>query len=76
MVTSSGRSRMGTRYREPELCKLRTRIEGVPAFQLVLNMTALENAMEGQVIVLGRSKEEARDKAMHQLRRVGLEEGV
>ena len=37
-------------------------------------MTALENVMEGQVIVLGRSKEEARGKAMHQLRRVGLED--
>lgn len=63
------------RYRESELCKLRTRIGMVfQLFNLFPHMTALENVMEGQVIVLGRSKEEARDKAMHQLRRVGLED--
>ncbi len=63
------------RYRESELCKLRTRIGMVfQLFNLFPHMTALENVMEGQVIVLGRSKEEARDNAMHQLRRVGLED--
>jgi polar amino acid transport system ATP-binding protein len=63
------------RYRESELCKLRTRIGMVfQLFNLFPHMTALENVMEGQVIVLGRSKEEARDKAMNQLRRVGLED--
>ena len=63
------------RYRESELCTLRTRIGMVfQLFNLFTHMTALENVMEGQVIVLGRSKEEARDKAMQQLRRVGLED--
>ena len=63
------------RYRESELCKLRTRIGTVfQLFNLFPHMTALENVMEGQVIVLGRSKGEARDKAMKQLQRVGLED--
>ena len=43
-------------------------------FNLFPHMTVLENVMEGQVIVLGRSKAEAKDKAMAQLTRVGLAE--
>ena len=63
------------RYREADLCKLRTRIGMVfQHFNLFPHMTVLENVMEGQVIVLGRSKAEAEEKAMAQLARVGLEE--
>ncbi len=63
------------RYREPDLCKLRTRIGMVfQHFNLFPHMTVLENVMEGQVIVLGRSKAEAKDKAMDQLMRVGVSE--
>ncbi|MFK7869186.1 MAG: amino acid ABC transporter ATP-binding protein [Roseobacter sp.] len=63
------------RYREADLCKLRTRIGMVfQHFNLFPHKTVLENVMEGQVVVLGRSKTEARDKAMARLARVGLEE--
>ena len=63
------------RYRESDLCKLRTRIGMVfQHFNLFPHMTVLENVMEGQLIVLGRSKAEAKDKAMAQLTRVGLAE--
>ena len=63
------------RYREAELCALRTRIGMVfQHFNLFPHMTVLENVMEGQVIVLGRGKPEAHDKAMAQLERVGLAE--
>ena len=63
------------RYKEADLCKLRARIGMVfQHFNLFPHMTVLENVMEGQVIVLGRSKAEARDKSMTQLARVGLEE--
>ena len=62
------------RYHEADLCKLRTRIGMVfQHFNLFPHMTVLENVMEGQTIVLGRSKAEAKDKAMKQLLRVGLE---
>ncbi|MEM6941960.1 MAG: amino acid ABC transporter ATP-binding protein [Pseudomonadota bacterium] len=62
-------------YREVELCALRARIGMVfQHFNLFPHMTVLENVMEGQVIVLGRAKAEAKDKAMSQLHRVGLAE--
>ena len=62
------------RYHEADLCKLRTRIGMVfQHFNPFPHMTVLENVMEGQTIVLGRSKAEAKDKAMTQLLRVGLE---
>ena len=62
-------------YRESELCTLRSRIGMVfQHFNLFPHMTVLENVMEGQVIVLGRSKTEAEEKAMAQLQRVGLAE--
>jgi polar amino acid transport system ATP-binding protein len=62
-------------YKEAELCALRARIGMVfQHFNLFPHMTVLENVMEGQVTVLGRSKAEARDKAMAQLERVGLAE--
>lgn len=60
-------------YREADLCKLRTRVGMVfQHFNLFPHMTTLENVMEGQVTVLGRSKAEAEHKAMAQLSRVGL----
>ncbi len=62
-------------YREAELCRLRARIGMVfQHFNLFPHMTVLENVMEGQVIVLGTDKSEAKDKAMAQLERVGLAE--
>ncbi len=62
-------------YRETELCGLRSRIGMVfQHFNLFPHMTVLENVMEGQVIVLGRNKFDAKDKAMSQLERVGLAE--
>ncbi|MEM6988460.1 MAG: amino acid ABC transporter ATP-binding protein, partial [Pseudomonadota bacterium] len=62
-------------YRESDLCALRARIGMVfQHFNLFPHMTVLENVMEGQCIVLGRSKAEAKDKAVAQLKRVGLSE--
>ncbi|MEM0947357.1 MAG: amino acid ABC transporter ATP-binding protein [Pseudomonadota bacterium] len=62
-------------YKEAELCALRSRIGMVfQHFNLFPHMTVLENVMEGQVIVLGRSKSEAEAKAIAQLERVGLAE--
>ena len=58
----------------PSIHKVRTRVAMVfQRFNLFPHRTALENVMEGQTIVLGRSKAEAKDKAMTQLLRVGLE---
>lgn len=60
-------------YRERDLCQLRTKIGMVfQHFNLFPHMTTLQNVMEGQITVLGRSKEEAKQKAMIQLARVGL----
>jgi polar amino acid transport system ATP-binding protein len=41
-------------------------------FNLFSNMTVLENVMEGQVSVLGRSKAQARERAGQLLERIGL----
>ncbi|MDJ0980217.1 MAG: amino acid ABC transporter ATP-binding protein [Kiloniellales bacterium] len=63
------------RYRERDLCALRTRIGMVfQHFNLFPHMTVLENVMEGQTTVLRRSKTEAEAKARQQLERVGLAE--
>lgn len=60
-------------YREAELCKLRSRIGMVfQHFNLFPHMTVVENVMEGQIVVLGLAKAEAREKALSQLEHVGL----
>jgi polar amino acid transport system ATP-binding protein len=72
-----GEARAGgaVRYRERELCALRIRVGMVfQQFNLFPHLTVIENVMEGPVSVLGRPKREARDAAMAQLARVGLEE--
>jgi putative lysine transport system ATP-binding protein len=43
-------------------------------FNLFANMTVLENCMAGQIKVLRRSKEEAREIAINYLRKVGMEQ--
>lgn len=45
-------------------------------YNLFKNMTALENVMEGLVIVQKKDKERAKEEALNQLIRVGLEERV
>jgi cystine transport system ATP-binding protein len=44
------------------------------SYNLFPHMTALQNVMEAQVIVQKRSKEEARNRSMMLLKKVGLEE--
>jgi cystine transport system ATP-binding protein len=44
------------------------------SYNLFPHMTALQNVMEAQVIVQRRSKEEARNRSMELLRKVGLQE--
>jgi cystine transport system ATP-binding protein len=43
-------------------------------YNLFPHLTALENVMEGQVVVLKRDKAEARKKALHLLEKVGLKD--
>lgn len=44
------------------------------SYNLFPHLTALENVMEGQIVVLKRSKLEARNKALDLLEKVGLKE--
>lgn len=59
---------------EPErISSYRTRVGMVfQSFNLFSNMTVLENCMAGQIKVLGKKKEEARETAMKYLERVGM----
>lgn len=60
-------------YREQELCTLRSRIGMVfQHFNLFPHKTVIQNVMEGQLVVLGRSSGEAKSKSIQQLERVGL----
>src|SRR3984893_2786376 len=43
------------------------------SYNLFPHMTIVQNVMEGQVTVLNRSKQEARDKSLHLLLKVGLQ---
>ena len=53
--------------------KYRSRVGMVfQSFNLFANMTVLQNCMVGQMKVLGRSKEEARNTAMLYLQKVGM----
>jgi polar amino acid transport system ATP-binding protein len=62
-------------YSEKELRALRSKIGMVfQQFNLFPHMTVLENIVEGQRAVLGRSKREAEDRANALLDRVGLSE--
>ena len=42
------------------------------SFNLIINMTVLENCMVGQIKVLKKSKEEAKEAAMYYLQKVGM----
>lgn len=59
---------------EPErISSYRARVGMVfQSFNLFSNMTVLENCMAGQIKVLGKKKEEARETAMKYLERVGM----
>ncbi|MBL0386055.1 amino acid ABC transporter ATP-binding protein [Tumebacillus sp. ITR2] len=81
-MPTSGTVELGTRTLEfspdksvPKSEVLALRRETGMVFQsynLFPHKTALENLMEGQITVLGRSKAEAREKAQHLLEKVGL----
>jgi len=63
------------RYRESELCKLRTRVGMVfQHFNLFPHMTAIQNVMEGPLTVLGLNRTEAEARARDLLAKVSLSE--
>ncbi|WP_026964936.1 amino acid ABC transporter ATP-binding protein [Alicyclobacillus pomorum] len=65
----------GTRVKKDTLIAFRKQTGMVfQGYNLFPHMTALQNVMEGQVTVLKRSKEEARDKALRMLDKVGLKD--
>ena len=63
--------------KENDLQKYRASVGMVfQQFNLFNNMTALENCTVGQIKVLKRSKEEAKETAMTYLRKVGMEQFI
>ena len=71
-----GRPPAGERaYAERELCAVRERVGMVfQQFNLFPHMTSLENVMEGLVTVKRRPVAEARERALAQLAKVGLQD--
>ncbi|NDG40774.1 MAG: amino acid ABC transporter ATP-binding protein [Betaproteobacteria bacterium] len=64
-------------YSERELCGVRERVGMVfQQFNLFPHMTALQNVMEGMITVRGRPANEARDRALSELAKVGLSDKV
>jgi len=69
-------------YHDKDICKnemdvnkLRSKVGMVfQSFNLFNNKTVLENCMIGQIKVLKRSKEEAKEKALYYLDKVGMKE--
>jgi cystine transport system ATP-binding protein len=62
------------KHKEQEIVAFRKQTGMVfQGYNLFPHMTAMENVMEGQVTVLGRTKEAARKRALDLLRKVGLE---
>lgn len=60
-----------------ELSKFRTKVGMVfQQFNLFENMTVIENCIIGQTKVLKKSEDEAREYALEQLRKVGMEEFI
>jgi polar amino acid transport system ATP-binding protein len=71
--TRGRRGESVVRYREAELCRLRTRVGMVfQHFNLFPHMSALGNVMEGCVTVLRRPRAEAEARARRVLAKVGL----
>jgi polar amino acid transport system ATP-binding protein len=65
------------RYSESELCAVRERVGMVfQQFNLFPHMTVLENTMEGLVTVKKMKTQEARQRALEELRKVGLADKV
>ena len=65
--------RKGTRYSERELCALRQRVGMVfQQFNLFPHMTVAGNVAEGLVTVRGMAAGQARERALAELKRVGL----
>lgn len=62
-----------TRLKQAEIVSFRKQTGMVfQSYNLFPHLTAVENVMEGQVIVLKRSKDDARKKALSLLEKVGL----
>lgn len=63
------------RYTEADLVRVRKRVGMVfQSFNLFPHRTALENVMEGQVVVLKRTRKDAEERARALLAKVGLAE--